>query len=76
MWPRRCSRPNPYRHACLGIPTASALTPTVKRYLVNEGIDGARMTTPGYGENRPMATNDTAATRAQSRRLELDVTGP
>ncbi|MES1930793.1 OmpA/MotB protein [Salinisphaera dokdonensis CL-ES53] len=48
---------------------------SVKRYLVNEGIDGSRMTTRGYGESRPVATNETAAGRAQNRRVELDVMG-
>lgn len=46
---------------------------SVKRYLVGAGIDGARLTTRGYGESRPVASNETAAGRAQNRRVELDV---
>ncbi|MBM7334971.1 MAG: OmpA family protein [Alcanivorax sp.] len=43
----------------------------VKRVLVNEfGIDGNRITTEGYGEERPIADNSTRDGRAQNRRVE------
>ena len=43
----------------------------VKVYLVAAGIDGARLTTAGFGASRPVATNDTALGRSQNRRVEL-----
>ncbi len=43
----------------------------VKTYLVNQGISSARLTTVGYGESRPVATNATKEGRAKNRRVEL-----
>jgi outer membrane protein OmpA-like peptidoglycan-associated protein len=45
---------------------------TVKTYLVEKhGITEARLTTKGYGESKPVATNNTVAGRAQNRRVEF-----
>ncbi|MFM7142711.1 MAG: OmpA family protein [Alphaproteobacteria bacterium] len=44
---------------------------TVKNYLVSRGVSPSRLTTRGYGESDPVATNETAAGRAQNRRVEL-----
>jgi outer membrane protein OmpA-like peptidoglycan-associated protein len=44
-----------------------------KRYLATRGVDGTRIETAGYGADRPLATNDTAAGRAENRRTELVV---
>lgn len=43
----------------------------VKAYLVAQGIDAARLTSAGYGIDRPIADNKTAAGRAKNRRVEL-----
>jgi outer membrane protein OmpA-like peptidoglycan-associated protein len=43
----------------------------VFRYLVNHGIAPERMEVIGYGESRPVASNDTESGRAQNRRVEL-----
>jgi len=44
----------------------------VKQYLVsNFGVDPERITSIGYGEARPAATNETAEGRARNRRIDL-----
>lgn len=43
----------------------------VKTYLTSKGIDASRLTAAGYGSDRPVADNKTAAGRAQNRRSEL-----
>jgi len=45
----------------------------VEGYLVDHGISASRLRTEGFGESRPVATNDTADGRAQNRRVELHV---
>jgi len=42
-----------------------------KGYLVEQGISASRLETEGFGESDPIATNSTAAGRAQNRRVEL-----
>lgn len=44
---------------------------TVKNYLVSRGVSPSRLTTRGYGESDPVATNETDSGRAQNRRVEL-----
>ncbi|MBN2541931.1 OmpA family protein [bacterium] len=44
---------------------------SVKQYLVNNGIDSARLTTVGYGEDKPIDTNGTVAGRSRNRRIEF-----
>ena len=47
---------------------------TVYSYLTNAGIDAGRLVGPnGFGESRPIDTNDTAEGRAKNRRTELNV---
>jgi outer membrane protein OmpA-like peptidoglycan-associated protein len=41
------------------------------RYLVQAGIDPARLESAGLGSSRPVASNATAAGRARNRRLEF-----
>jgi outer membrane protein OmpA-like peptidoglycan-associated protein len=45
----------------------------VYRYLVNHGVAPERLHVEGYGETRPVASNDTETGRAQNRRVELRV---
>lgn len=42
----------------------------VKEYLKAQGVT-AEITTQGYGESRPVATNETAEARQQNRRVEI-----
>lgn len=44
---------------------------SVRRYLIQNGIDAGRITARGYGETQPIASNATDAGRAQNRRVEL-----
>ena len=44
---------------------------SVRDYLTKRGIAAGRMRTVSYGEERPIATNDTAAGRAMNRRAHL-----
>jgi outer membrane protein OmpA-like peptidoglycan-associated protein len=46
---------------------------SVKDYLVNQQIMATRVSTKGYGETRPIATNDSANGRAQNRRVEIQI---
>ncbi len=43
----------------------------VKAYLVKKGIDESRITSNGYGDTQPIATNATSAGRQQNRRVEM-----
>jgi OOP family OmpA-OmpF porin len=43
----------------------------VAKWLVEHGIDAARVSTQSAGPDRPIATNETEAGRAQNRRLEF-----
>jgi len=45
----------------------------VRDYVIAKGVDGARITAKGYGETKPIATNETEAGRAQNRRTEVTV---
>lgn len=44
---------------------------SVKNYFISKGIDASRLNSTGYGETKPIATNDTSAGRAQNRRVEI-----
>ncbi|PLX72389.1 MAG: hypothetical protein C0614_13925 [Desulfuromonas sp.] len=44
--------------------------------VIKNGIDPARLFVKAFGENQPIATNDTAEGRAQNRRVELLVLIP
>jgi outer membrane protein OmpA-like peptidoglycan-associated protein len=44
---------------------------SVKARLVADAVDAARITTVGYGEKYPVASNDTKAGKAQNRRVDL-----
>ncbi len=45
----------------------------VRRYLIEKGIDTERITAKGYGEDKPIADNKTAAGRAENRRVEIHI---
>ena len=45
----------------------------VARYLLDAGVDPARLIAAGSGEYRPRSTNDTEAGRSTNRRIEFYV---
>ncbi|MFQ5824162.1 MAG: OmpA family protein [bacterium] len=47
----------------------------VKKYLLaNMGLDESRITAVGFGESKPIASNETRAGRAQNRRIDVVLT--
>ncbi len=44
---------------------------SVREYLISKGIEPDRVASKGFGETKPVATNDTDAGRQQNRRVEL-----
>lgn len=44
---------------------------SVRNYLIDKGISGARLTAKGFGEEVPIDTNATEAGRAKNRRVEF-----
>jgi OmpA-OmpF porin, OOP family len=46
---------------------------SVVDYIVSQGIESSRMSAHGYGEAKPIETNDTDAGRANNRRVEFTV---
>ena len=45
----------------------------VGKYITNKGIDTQRITTLGFGETKPIATNQTSKGRAENRRVEFEI---
>lgn len=43
----------------------------VMQYLVSKGIDSNRISTIGFGQTRPIDTNETAHGRSNNRRVEF-----
>ncbi|NLP57072.1 OmpA family protein [Lutibacter sp. B1] len=45
----------------------------VVNYLVSQGVDKSNLSTKGFGESMPIATNDTAEGRTKNRRIEIKI---
>jgi outer membrane protein OmpA-like peptidoglycan-associated protein len=52
---------------------SQARVDAVKDYLTRKGVNASRIEATGYGEEQPVATNKTAAGRAQNRRVTLEL---
>lgn len=52
---------------------SQARTNAVRRYLINNGIVAERVESVGYGESRPIDTNETADGRQANRRVEFTI---
>jgi chemotaxis protein MotB len=50
---------------------STARASTVVRFLIEQGVSPARLTAAGYAEQRPLASDATAAGRAKNRRVEI-----
>ncbi|GIV37878.1 MAG: hypothetical protein KatS3mg032_2257 [Cyclobacteriaceae bacterium] len=48
-------------------------TQAVVDYLISKGIDAGRLKAVGYGESRPVDTNETEEGRARNRRVEFTI---
>ncbi len=46
---------------------------SVKRYAVEKGLSGSRVTTFGHGQSKPVAANNTKEGRQQNRRVEVTI---
>lgn len=54
-------------------PLSQRRAKAVLDYLTKLGVQATRLTSVGYGANRPVAPNDTAEGRAKNRRIEFAV---
>jgi outer membrane protein OmpA-like peptidoglycan-associated protein len=59
-----------YRH---NIDLSKRRAESVRRYMIENGIDEGRMETRGAGPDEPIDTNDTAEGRAKNRRIEFQI---
>jgi outer membrane protein OmpA-like peptidoglycan-associated protein len=57
--------------AALNKRLSAARAEAVRQYLISKGVAAGRLTAAGFGPSRPIASNKTAAGRAQNRRVEL-----
>ena len=44
---------------------------SVKAYLINAGVEGENLTSVGFGESKPVASNETEEGRVLNRRVEI-----
>jgi len=49
---------------------------TVMNYLISQGVNPNMISAQGLGEADPVASNETAAGRAQNRRVDIDIAAP
>jgi len=60
--------------ASYNLDLSEARAASVASVLRTGGVSGSRIRTVGAGENQPIATNQTAAGRAQNRRVDITIT--
>ena len=46
---------------------------SVARFIESRGVNGQRLIVRGYGESRPISSNNSSAGKAQNRRVELHI---
>jgi chemotaxis protein MotB len=47
----------------------------VMQFMISQGVNPSLLSAQGFGDSNPVASNDTAAGRAQNRRVELMLAG-
>ncbi len=52
---------------------SKARAKAVREYLIGQGVDGKILTSKGYGQTKPIASNDTDEGRQENRRVEFKV---
>lgn len=52
---------------------SEARAASVRDYLVSQGVSESVVSTEGYGESQPIATNDTSEGRQANRRVEFEI---
>lgn len=60
----------------MNVRLSQARAEAVKKYLVGKGIAETRLEAQGFGPDRPVADNGTAAGREQNRRVEFVIVSP
>ncbi len=60
--------------AALNLKISQKRADAIKKYLVENGVEASRLTAKGYGEDSPIATNETKEGRAKNRRVDIKVT--
>jgi outer membrane protein OmpA-like peptidoglycan-associated protein len=60
-------------NAASNLKLSMARAKSVAAYIINKGIDKERITANGYGLSKPVASNKTAAGKAQNRRVEFTI---
>ncbi len=57
----------------MNLQLSKARAASCMQYLVSHGIKKSRLESEGFGETKPIDTNDTAAGRAKNRRVEFKI---
>ena len=52
---------------------SDARAASVRTWLTKHGVEGARLASKGFGQDKPIATNDTDEGRAKNRRVEFKI---
>ena len=59
----------------MNLKLSEARAESVRQWLIKKGIDAARITSKGFGPDKPISSNDTDAGREQNRHVEFLIIG-